>query len=194
MSEIEEIIFYGRPPVTEERQLLESAKIPFRHKGVIYASNRPVENQRNINPGVEIPILPPLDGLIPLPLPLPIPLPIPTVTSPLIEPAVLPDFQELPKVIKPSKTPPALEPTDPIPTDKIANFKDFKSVQDAYEWLKQGKPLEIDFHPSNLPIALGCAAHSSGSLIYSKIVDKGVGKQIQLSEGSQFMCTAMNLF
>lgn len=132
LAEIEEIEFHEELPIREERELAASAGIPIRYRGIILAANLSMKSQlAGYNNLPEIP----LDDTA---------LPLPNVTSPLIEPTTLPDFQELPKALPPKKLVP-IEPSDSPPIGRIANYKDFKSIQDVQEWCYQGKDIEVDF-------------------------------------------------
>ena len=153
LAEIEEIVFKTREPTTEERQLANRLGVPLVYKGIIFAGDIPAE--RAITPTQ--PIRPPAAVL-----------PIPSVTSPLITPPQLPRFPDLPKTLPPINPPPALDPSDPMPPNRVPNFTEFKSFDAAEEWLKNGKDLEVNFPPTSFPPALENAANAGNSGIWHK--------------------------
>ena len=155
LEEIEEIVFLDREPTTEERSIADRYNIPLYHKGAIVASNIPSEEA--ITPDNPIRSVPE-------------PLPLPSVQSPLVEPQKLPDFVELPKVLPAPTARPALKQTDPMPSDRIPNFKEFKNIDDACDWLEAGKEIEIDFDPAYAPPTLKfCADQGNVGLWYSGV-------------------------
>lgn len=144
-SEIKEIVLFDREPLQEEREVAANLGIPIRVGGMLLAL---IQEQQDSEISTETEIQ------------------TPVIVSPLIEPAVLPNFPNFPMSNLP-RIPP-LESTDIVPFGRLANFKEFKSIEDAGQWLLSGKDLEIDFSFEKCPIKLQGDAIEGGSSIWHK--------------------------
>lgn len=61
-----------------------------------------------------------------------------------------------------------LEPSEPMPANRIPNFTEFKSFDAVEEWLRNGKDLEVNFSPKSFPPILENAANTGNSGIWHK--------------------------